>query len=82
MLIYDTGARGSVYREGRFNSSYLQAVSLTGTPTVLPISDTPAHEDMGDLSPYCTLIAYHSSEAGGRRESSSRRFRRRAHAGR
>ena len=68
MLIYDTGARGSVDREGRFNSSDLQAVSLTGTPTVLPIADTPAHEDMGDLSPDGTLIAYHSSEAGGRRE--------------
>lgn len=67
-LVYDTGARGSVDTTGRFNSSDLRMVSVGATPTVKALADTPAHEDMADLSPDGSLVAYHSSDRGSRTE--------------
>jgi dipeptidyl aminopeptidase/acylaminoacyl peptidase len=68
VLVYDTGARGSVDGEGRFNASDLKAVSVESTPRIYPIATTPAHEDMGDISPDGGLIAYHASENADRVE--------------
>ena len=49
VLVYDTGARGSVDAQGRFNSSDVKAVSPGASPKVWPIGNTPAHEDMADI---------------------------------
>ena len=64
-VVYDTGAKGSHDAAGRTNRADLHIVALDGEPRTRPLASTPAHEAIADISPDGTLVAYHSSEAGG-----------------
>lgn len=65
LAVYDTGATGSRDAAGRPNRSDLHLVAIDGERRVRPMATTPAHEAIADISPDGTLVAYHSSEAGG-----------------
>jgi Tol biopolymer transport system component/DNA-binding winged helix-turn-helix (wHTH) protein len=63
-VVYDTGARGSVDAQGRFNRADLYTLFLDHPRRVRPLATTAAHEAIADIAPDGTLVAYHSSEGG------------------
>jgi Tol biopolymer transport system component/DNA-binding winged helix-turn-helix (wHTH) protein len=63
-FVYDTGARGSVDAQGRFNRADLFTLFLDHPRRVQPLATTMAHEAIADIAPDGTLVAYHSSEGG------------------
>jgi DNA-binding winged helix-turn-helix (wHTH) protein/Tol biopolymer transport system component len=64
LMIYDTGARGSMDPAGPSSRADLFTVTLDTPPRVRPLATTAAHEAIADLSPDGALVAYHSSETG------------------